>query len=323
MRWFFALLLLALLIALAFLPFWRPPTPTGVTRASSFTNMQCQGCHAEIGEEWTRSRHSQSWVSPTVQAAFAHFGHDRQCESCHAPEPVLVAGLSAPIRLRAEHRDSGVDCLTCHLRADGQIAALRSRTDVPCQPVQTMELSSSEHCGGCHKAIFDDWKASRYAAEAKTCQACHMRQQVVSNATDTLPLKTTHLCLGGHDDDLVRSGVRVNYQQTERELVAEVTNHATGHNYPGERHNRMLLWELITRSADGEVIQTEQRVIKGITPFRGESSSERIRADETDRTRFELLPGANTVKIQLLYKRFPWLPTRAALVVDEQEWTLP
>jgi hypothetical protein len=119
----------------------------------------------------------------------------------------------------------------------------------------------------------------------------------------------------------VWSGVRVTYERSDQELTVQVTNHATGHNFPGERHNRMLLLELMVRTADGEVLQTEQRIIKGITPFRGESSSEQIRADQTHRSVFALPPEANSVRVQLLYKRFPWMAMRDALVVDEWEWT--
>lgn len=318
-----ALLLGVPILALAMLPLWRPPAPTSVASVQRLNNAQCQTCHQAVWDEWTQSRHSQTWVSPTVQAAFAHFGHDRQCESCHAPEPVFVAGLTAPIQLRSEHRDSGIDCLTCHLRADGKIAALQTRTDVPCLPVLTTELSNSEQCGGCHRAIFDDWQVSRYAREQITCQACHMRERNEPGTHPDALSKRTHLCLGGHDDDLVRSGVRVSYERSDQELTVQVTNHATGHNFPGERHNRMLLLELMVRTADGEVLQTEQRIIKGITPFRGESSSEQIRADQTHRSVFALPPEANSVHVQLLYKRFPWMATRDALVVSEWKWTKP
>jgi hypothetical protein len=129
----------------------------------------------------------------------------------------------------------------------------------------------------------------------------------------------SHLCLGGHDDALVRSGARMECRQEGDELVVRVTNHATGHNFPGERHNRMLLLQVIERTPQGEITLARQALIKGITPFRGESSAEQIRVDDTFEARFPAVEAPVEAEVKLLYKRFPWQPDREALVVHQEQ----
>jgi len=309
--------LLLALAGLATLPGWRSAADSGPTAAAGLTNADCQRCHQDVWDQWEQSLHSQSWVSDSVQAAFAHFGHDRKCESCHAPRPIFVVGITEPVELRSGDRDSGVDCLTCHQLPSGQIAARRTLADAPCRPIATGELTASLHCSGCHVAIFEDWQQSRYATAGTTCQSCHMPAETLPNGA------ASHMCLGGHDDALVRSGVELDCTLDDGQLVVSVTNHATGHNFPGERHNRVLLLEIVERTAAGDITLAEQKLIKGITPFRGESSSEMLRPDQTFTARVEIVRPAVTARVQLLYKRFPWMPVSEALVVHQREIELP
>jgi hypothetical protein len=287
-----------------------PPPSTRASR-SNLAHDDCRSCHADVEREWATSYHARSWASDDVQAAFRHFGHDRQCESCHAPQPIFQRGLAEPVALRAEHRESGVNCLSCHALPDGRVAARRTLPDAPCGPVATPELSGGAMCAPCHVAIHKDWQASHYGAEGKTCQDCHMPAVAERSGG------RSHVCLGSHDASTVRSGARLTCSQAGRELVVEVENHATGHNFPGERHNRILLLQVIERKRDGTIVLAEQRTIKEITPFRGESSAERVRVGETFVAKFRILEPPVTAEVQLLYKAFPWLPDREALIVHQ------
>ena len=276
----------------------------------------CRECHADVWNEWAASYHSRAYADANVQAAFQHFGFDRKCESCHAPQPVLVTGLSAPPELRAEDRSSGVNCLTCHSTPDGQgVAAVRTIAGAPCRPVQTPDLESSRLCGVCHTAIAKDWQESRYGREGKSCRDCHVPSLADGNS------RRSHLFLGGHHEATVRSGADLRCRQQGKELVVWVTNHATGHNFPGERHNRLLLVQVIQRNPAGQITLARQALIKGITPFRGETSDEKIRAGETFEARFPVVePG--TADVRLLYKLFPFVSDRDAQVVHRQELKL-
>jgi hypothetical protein len=303
---------------------WLPPAATDAPPVQAETQKvaqstaikNCQTCHAEVWQEWESSFHAESFRHTDVQAAFRHFGHDRQCESCHAPEPILH-DLASPVVLRATNRETGVDCLVCHALPDGRIAARNTVDNAPCRPVATPALTTSQHCGKCHTAILTDWDESSFHGTEKNCQFCHMP------AVASRPGGRSHLCLGGHDEATLRRGAKFTARVEGQNVVVEVVNDATGHNYPGERHNRVLLVQIIERDAGGEITLARQEIIKAMTPFRGESSAERIKAGETFQATFPIVPPATKADVQLLYKLFPYLADREALVVDQAELELP
>jgi hypothetical protein len=277
----------------------------------------CRGCHEAVFREWETSFHSRAWSDPNVQAAFQHFGFDRKCQTCHAPQPVLANGLDGEVQLRGQDLQSGVNCVSCHRTPDGRgVAARRTIPDAPCRPVQTPELATSRVCGACHDAIYDDWQQSRYRTEAVTCQDCHMRPG------DEQQSRVSHLCLGGHHPETIRSGARMSCRRDGDELVVSVTNHATGHNFPGERHHRVLLVRVMERKPTGEIVLARQEVIKDITPFQGETSAEKIRADQTFEARFPVVEPPVVADVRLLYKAFAWLTDGQALVVHRAEVSL-
>jgi len=297
---------------------WRPPSRVppraghSVTPAS-LSNKDCRDCHPDVWQEWERSGHSKAWANVNVQAAFRFFGYDRKCLSCHAAEPVQWdLSSDQPVSLRQEDRDSGVNCLTCHdLANDLGVAAVRHVAEAPCRPVQTVELSKSRICGACHDAIYDDWQASRYARENKSCQSCHM--PTVGEAG-----RRGHVFLGGHDAATVRSGARMICRQEGDELVVAITNHATGHNFPGERHNRVLLIEVIQREETGKIALSRQTLVKGVTPFRGETTAEQIKAGATFEARFPVVDPPVEADVRLLYRLFPWYTDEQSLEVHRE-----
>jgi hypothetical protein len=315
-RLLLALLLVAGLTGLILLGQFRGDST--IARASGWSHEDCRQCHQRVWDEWESSGHAKAWTSDSVQAMFQHFGHDRKCQSCHAAEPLLVTGLDQPPALRTADVASGVNCLTCHATGPQRtVAAARDLPEAPCKPVATASLSKGQSCAACHVAIYKDWAESRYQAEGKTCQTCHMRSGSDKDA------RPSHACPGAYDDALVRSGAKLQSRVEGEELVVEVINHATGHNYPGERHNRSLILQVIEHNAEGGIELARQELIKGITPFRGETSAERLKVDETFEARFPIVSPAMTADVQLLYKRFPWHPDRDALVVHREEIKLP
>jgi len=299
---------------------WLPETTTDSALAPAdamrVSVMNCRECHAAVWQEWETSFHSRAFTDPNVQAAFRHFGHDRQCESCHASQPILH-DLAAPVALRAESRDTGVDCLVCHQLPDGSMAARHTVPTAPCRPVATAALTQSLHCGRCHTAIHKDSQEGTLASSDKNCQSCHMP------AVASRPGGRSHLCLGGHDEATVKSGVTLATRREGDKIFVTVANPTTGHNFPGERHNRVLLVQIIERTKDDEVTLAQQRTIKAMTPFRGETSTEQIRAGESFVAEFPVVAPAVKAEIKLLYKLFPYLSDREAQVVHQVELVLP
>jgi nitrate/TMAO reductase-like tetraheme cytochrome c subunit len=139
----------------------------------------CSRCHHEVYEEWSGSAHASAWRS----ASFARVTADHTaapCLDCHAPGPL---GERGQIALRADHRDEGVTCITCHLSTDpsqGQLAMRgpHARTaPVDIHPIVVDPLFlKAELCGTCHEAVLEEWKASPLPAsgEREACQHCHM-----------------------------------------------------------------------------------------------------------------------------------------------------
>ena len=303
--------MLALVIALG----RTSPPPSVAPQSAVGENADCRKCHAEIGREWEASYHSKAFSDAQVQAAFEHFGFDRKCQSCHAPQGGLST-VGTVLEVREHDQASGVTCQNCHGLPDGSVAARRTIADAPCRPRQSALLLSSAACGACHDAIYNDWNASRYRTEGKSCQSCHMP------ALASRPGGRSHVCTGSHDEALVRSGVKMDWRREGDELVVSVTNHATGHNFPGERHNRVLYLQVIERAPDGRITLARQTVIKGITPFRGESSRERIRVDETFEARFPIVEPPARADVRLFYKPFAWYSDDESLVVHQVEAAL-
>jgi nitrate/TMAO reductase-like tetraheme cytochrome c subunit len=140
----------------------------------------CERCHQEVYREWHDSGHARAFTNPTFQDA-AHEGRAEPCTGCHAPAP-LVAGQSP--ELRSERRDEGVTCTTCHLSTAPGASPFTMRgpasrsLPVEVHPVVVEDAlyRSSELCGGCHQATFEEWTRSPLPArgERTTCQGCHM-----------------------------------------------------------------------------------------------------------------------------------------------------
>jgi hypothetical protein len=288
---------------------------TFVADGSGKSHLDCKTCHMDIWNEWHTSPHARAWNSDVIQAAFHNFGFSRKCQSCHAPEPILFTGLKQPPILRKTSLDSGVNCLSCHEMNQGMgVAAVRNDPRAFCNPIIFPAISQSEFCGVCHVPIFNDWSGSRYAKEGKTCIDCHMRNPVDGKinhqCTDLLTLRS------------YQESIQMNCFFEQEQVIVEVTNYGVGHNFPGERHNRTLSLNVIQFDDNAEIQSTQKDLIKGITPFRGESTQDKIKIDQTVRFHFPVIISQGVVKISLLLKQFPWLADNEATVVKRIEITL-
>jgi hypothetical protein len=163
----------------------------------------CERCHQEVYREWRESGHARAWTSETFRAA-THEGRIEDCSGCHAPAP-LVTGR--PPALRAERRDEGVTCTTCHLSTAPGAAPLTMRgpasrsLPIEVHPVVAEDplYRSSELCGGCHESTFAEWKASppRKSGKRETCQGCHMPSvhRTVESVNEAVPYSPVFVAL--------------------------------------------------------------------------------------------------------------------------------
>lgn len=179
------------------------PTPAGLPNVRAAT---CGACHQEIYAEWKVSTHARAWLDDAqFQEELAKSRKDGDvgwmCENCHTPWqdqlPRLVKGLTGGDISKPEYvANPGFDavmqleaigCATCHVR-DGFILGPFGDTRAPHPVKKAPELLTPAVCTQCHQAaayfvdqnlacVFntgDEFAASPYPADGKTCQSCHM-----------------------------------------------------------------------------------------------------------------------------------------------------
>ncbi len=140
----------------------------------------CKRCHREVFEEWSDSPHAGAWTAEHFRAMTADHAAEA-CLGCHAPGPL---GEKGEIALRAEHREEGVTCLSCHLSTAPGAEPLSMRgphattSPVEVHPVVVDDLYlKPDLCGTCHTEALEQWRAAPMpedGSEKEVCQACHM-----------------------------------------------------------------------------------------------------------------------------------------------------
>jgi hypothetical protein len=194
-------LILALILGLGLLGACRPALP--FAERAFFSREEhalpaaadCERCHQEVFVEWRESAHARAFRSESFQAA-THQGRAQECTGCHAPAPLVADAAPA---LRAERREEGVTCTTCHLSTAPGAAPLTMRgpasrsLPIEVHPVVAEDplYRSSELCGGCHEATFAEWRAAPPPGEGEreTCQGCHMPavHRTVESVNEAVP----------------------------------------------------------------------------------------------------------------------------------------
>lgn len=222
----------------------------------------CGTCHAAQFNEWKQSLHSQA-MGPGIMGQLADMSPDateehQDCIRCHAPLKEQADSLVAALvraRDRGSHpakdagpqlHEQGLVCAACHVRGYQRYGPPRKDGSTPDATarlphngwISNTAFDDSRFCAACHQFkkdeyalngkllenTFEEWKASRYAREGKTCQACHMPDR-------------RHLWRGIHDREMVQAGVSIDVTapRIESGLVSatlSVRNTGTGHYFP-------------------------------------------------------------------------------------------
>ncbi len=155
------------------------PGPAPQHRESTFEpaseNRACEGCHADIAEEWRGSLHQRSWDDRVFLTAYA-IEPQSFCRGCHAPE-------SDPSETPGEaSRRMGVACVTCHER-EGEALATHP-ADAAHDIAVERAFATESACNGCHDFAFPTPQSApmqgtgvehtRSAKAQVTCSECHM-----------------------------------------------------------------------------------------------------------------------------------------------------
>jgi len=271
----------------------------------------CGTCHVAQFNDWKTSLHGQAMgpgilgqlVNTPPEATEEH----QDCLRCHAPlkeqADSLVASLAAGAGSRRPHdaerplHEQGLICAACHVRDHQRYGPPRKDGSSPDSAVQlphngwisSAAFEDSRFCAACHQFpkdgfalngkllenTYEEWKASRYAREGKTCQSCHMPAR-------------RHLWRGIHDQEMVKAGVTVEVTPTRIQsgvvlAMLTIRNTGTGHHFPTYVTPKVVA-EAYQESAGGQVLKDTLReyiIARQVSPDLSEEIADtRIASDE-------------------------------------------
>lgn len=287
-----------------------PPAPAAAPRAFT-TSQACQECHAEVYAEWESSWHAKAWSDEDVRALSNDF-QNTDCIDCHAPRPVFETGVGERVLPRSSRRNEGVDCISCHQLPDGRMAGTIERPDVACRPTQVRELSKAEHCAGCHDQhdTVKQWRATPFAENGVSCVDCHMPYR------DGDPNRgRSHVCIGGHDLELVRSAVELRGHRSGEGWAVEVENVGAGHHFPTDERSRAadVFWRPLPEGAEAGP-GAWRHLYRFRSPYRYETDvpTTLLPYGETQRLSLTEEDARGAVEVALFYKLTPYYEDPAA-----------
>ncbi len=243
----------------------------------------CGRCHVQQFADWNTSLHAKA-MGPGVLGQLLDLAPEaseehQACLRCHAPLAEQASSLSAAIaRPRAargpeQAHERGLTCAGCHVRRHERFgpprrdasAAGAGKAGLPHGGwTASVAFEDSRFCAACHQFgegdyalngkflenTYEEWKASRYSREGKSCQSCHMPQR-------------RHLWRGVHDEQMMRTSVTVT---AAAPVVAggtvaaalTVRNTGTGHRFPTYVTPQVIA-EIYQSGANGEMLPGTRR----------------------------------------------------------------
>lgn len=296
---------------------FRPEAAATTTWAFT-SSSQCQTCHAQVYEEWSKSWHAQAWTDPEVRALSNDF-QNTDCIDCHASRPVYETGVGQRVLPRSARRSEGIDCIACHIlpesapeaRGGALVAGTIDDRTAACRPVAVRSLGSPEYCGVCHDQhkTVTQWRETQYPARGIGCVDCHMPYRD-GDATKG----RNHTMHGGHDIELVRSAVALRAKREAGHVVLEVENVAAGHHFPTDERSRAsdVFWRPLAASGteNGGAIGAWRHVYRFRSPYRHEVDlvDTLLPAHKTQSMVVDDPEAQGPIEAALFYKRTPyWL----------------
>ncbi len=226
---------------------WELATPAPTVglkpeRVTGSETLACAKCHAEVVAEWAGTAHAIAWVDEVYQEALDR-PKPETCHGCHVPVPMLALPELGKPKARAENRDHGISCETCHLGANGaMLGATGTPTDAHAteRSASLTPEGSSALCAACHSTnigpvvgIAKDFVTSKQAERGRSCVGCHMasveRAQSESSAAHT---GRSHLVQTPRDPTFLARAFELVLESRDGKAVVVIKNRA-GHRVPG------------------------------------------------------------------------------------------
>ena len=262
----------------------------------------CKQCHEEIYRDWSQSMHAharKAWYFShkvaTERMGMACYNERNSaiaCDTCHEPAGIYPFGAVMNASPPALAAIEGVTCDVCHriteVKATGEFAfgaqdtKLGPYSDAKSPYHKTARsalIEKSDFCVACHGQLNNmnglsvcdtvrTWRESRYAAEGKTCQTCHMPGATGPAATGPgapadapkdRPLRR-HTFRGPHSDpSLLREAATLEQNVAKAgdgglQIRITVTNSGTGHDLPSGLPERLITLKVHARDRAGNVV---------------------------------------------------------------------
>ncbi|WP_374679838.1 multiheme c-type cytochrome [Hydrocarboniphaga effusa] len=230
-----------------------PPANFSALEAS-LDPRNCGQCHVAQFESWKQSLHSQTMGAGMLwQLQMMPQDDANPCFDCHAPlaeQKALMArshhwpaapATAPPAYVPQTLGHDGLVCAACHVREHARFGPPSKSASTP-SPGQTPHggftassaFEDSRFCATCHQFPDDgprtanklredtlnQWRQSRYAAEGRSCQSCHMPDR-------------EHRWPGIHSPEMVRSALSTRIEvDAQGQVSASVTNTGAGHSVP-------------------------------------------------------------------------------------------
>lgn len=318
-RLLFALLLLVGL-AVAFF-FLLRADKVEASPARFVSAQECKSCHADVFAEWQGTHHQIAFTNPEVRKLSEEYRRE-ECKTCHLPRPVAVTGFLKPTLARLSTFDEGVNCLTCHLAADGTIMASRYVPSAPCRPRRHAQYLAVDLCETCHNQhnTTDQWRASSWS-KTKDCNACHMPEVERKLADGSSRQGRDHRYLGSHDLPTLKSAAVFAAARDGAELVLTLRNENAGHNFPTEERSRAV--DMVYRfvQQDGSAGDWTQ-AWRGRQPYRDEpGENTQLPSGQTKTVRVAIPAGAVRAETRLWYRLQPYIGDDhpQSMLLDEKQ----
>ncbi len=267
-------------LASLWVPFANPGALTGETLQDKAPTLNkpkaCAECHPKQYDEWKGTLHAKSWVDETYQQALKHKRRPRSCYACHIPASVLERLPKRP-RPRAELKDAGISCSSCHVKEGVIQGNLGVKTDAhPSAKSPVFAKGSSQLCISCHKSkvgpvlpVAKDFLASPLPKKGKTCMSCHMGKVMRSIAVDPKTGKDqgpkrkgrSHSIHGPTDAKFLAHAFRLQAVFGKEKTQIQIQNRA-GHRIPGLLM-RAFQVEVLALDGKGKTLWSKRSLISG------------------------------------------------------------
>ena len=300
--------------------------PSAEQMRAHMNDGKCADCHESIWKEWEKSGHAQAWKSKLYQKMRKKYEKEapKSCDPCHAPQPILMTGVGKMPLLREEGKETGVDCLSCHLDADG---AMKGPYNDPSpfhqtKPSNVLYTRQIKICASCHgqpKVLAHNQIAEREKSNKETCQRCHMPETERKPSRYSAKKKRSgaHTFPGSRDKKFLQSVFHLDYDLSSEGLTAFISN-AADHAVPASPLREIEL-RIAVISSGGGVLYDKREIHrhpldeagKRVLPKGGDI---RLKGSETRAVRIPLsaadLKGASLI-VSARYRRSPedkWVP---------------